>query len=84
VRSDSSGVTCDTRSRLYYSGSMPKRPVTVITSFRLPAAMLKRLDRYAVELARTRPGETFSRADAVRILLARALAEVEALGHGKA
>jgi hypothetical protein len=42
-------------------------------AFRLPESLVKRLDDYAEELAHAQPGLTFTRADAVRVLLVRAL-----------
>lgn len=61
----------------------PKRPRTVMTAFRLPVEMVKRVDLFAAQLQTLRPGETVTRADAVRILLARALDQEEE-HHAKA
>lgn len=47
------------------------------TAFRLPRELLKRLDAHVEQLRREQPGMTISRADAVRVLLGRALDEAE-------
>lgn len=46
-------------------------------AFRLPESLVERLDAYAEELSRAQPGIAFTRADAVRVLLTRALEGVE-------
>lgn len=43
------------------------------TAFRLPEDLVERLDAYAKQVERENPGMTVSRADAVRMLLTRAL-----------
>lgn len=43
------------------------------TAFRLPVSLLARLDAYAEQMATEHPGMTFSRADALRVLLTLAL-----------
>lgn len=52
------------------------------TAFRLPADLIRRLDRLAERFARERPGLAVTRADVVRILLTRAVEEEEER-HGK-
>lgn len=46
-------------------------------AFRFPKALIERLDRYAARLSDEHPGLEFSRSDAVRTLLTRALDEVD-------
>jgi hypothetical protein len=53
-----------------------------MTAFRLEAALLKRLDKYAERLSKE-TGLPATRADVVRLLLMRGLESVEQ-GHGKA
>jgi Arc/MetJ-type ribon-helix-helix transcriptional regulator len=47
------------------------------TAFRLPRSLLKRLDAHVEQLRRAQPGLNISRADAVRMLLTRALDSIE-------
>lgn len=58
------------------------RPPSAVPSqqvgFRFPLELIARLDRYAAELTEQTPGARFTRADAVRSLLTRALDELEA------
>jgi len=56
----------------------PKDDKTVQVAFRLPARLLERLDRHAERLSKLHPGLEFTRVDAVRTLLTRALDEIEA------
>lgn len=42
-------------------------------AFRLPAPLVARLDAHAAKMSAEQPGMTFTRADAVRTLLTRAL-----------
>jgi hypothetical protein len=56
---------------------MAAKEETEQVAFRFPKSLVKRLDRYATQLAEDHPGLEFSRADAVRTLLTRALDEVE-------
>jgi hypothetical protein len=42
-------------------------------AFRLPESLVKRIDGFAATLSRAQPGIEFTRADAVRLLLTRAL-----------
>ena len=48
------------------------------TAFRLPTSLLDRLDAYAARLRAEQPGIAISRADVVRLLLSRALDELDA------
>src|SRR5713226_1714048 len=50
---------------------------TTLVAFRLENELLKRIDAYAKRLEHETPGLKLARADAVRILLVRGLAEVE-------
>ncbi len=50
---------------------------TSLVAFRLENELLKRIDAYAKRLEHETPGLKLARADAVRILLVRGLAEVE-------
>ena len=50
---------------------------TTQAAFRLPDHLIARLDRHAERMSKEHPGLEFSRADAVRTLLTRALDEVE-------
>jgi predicted transcriptional regulator len=63
---------------------MSKPTPMAVTPIRLPPALLRRLDHYAVRLRREHPGARFTRSDAIRLLLERALADVEEVGHGRA
>jgi hypothetical protein len=62
----------DTVNRLNTIGAMPREPTTQV-AFRLADRLLSRVDRHAKRLADEHPGLQFSRADAVRDLLTRAL-----------
>jgi hypothetical protein len=53
------------------------------TAFRLPSALIAKLDRIAERLTAERPGIPITRADVVRMLLTRAVEEEEGR-HGKA
>jgi len=59
-----------------------KAPMKVIP-FRLPADLVKRLDRHAERLRREHPGLNPTRADALRMLLVEALAAKEGRSRGK-
>jgi len=45
-------------------------------AFRLSASLVERLDAYVEQLGEEQPGMSFTRADAVRVLLTRALDDV--------
>lgn len=48
-----------------------------LVAFRLKSDLLERLDQHAVRMEQTNPGLTFSRSDAVRVLLTAALEQAE-------
>jgi len=50
---------------------------TTQVAFRLPNTMLERVDEHVQRMNEANPGLEFSRVDAVRTLLARALSDVE-------
>ncbi len=50
---------------------------TTLVAFRLEEELLKRIDGYAKRLEQATPGLKLARVDAVRVLLLRALEEVE-------
>jgi len=50
---------------------------------RLPSSLLERLDAYAERMRRDMPGRSWRRSDVVRMLLARALNDVEPPKKGK-
>jgi hypothetical protein len=52
--------------------SSKSQPMAVIP-FRLPVPLVKRLDKYAARLRKEHPGMHATRADAVRVLLTKAL-----------
>lgn len=59
---------------------MPKEtdePKTKQYAFRLPPALMARVDRHVLRMNGDNPGLEFSRADAVRSLLTRALDQLE-------
>lgn len=51
---------------------------TTQLAFRMPNGLIERLDRHVARMDRDHPGLTFTRADAVRSLLTRALDELDA------
>jgi hypothetical protein len=59
-----------------YQLRMPSEPTTQV-AFRLPDRLLARIDRHAKRLAKEQRGVQFTRTDAIRDLLSRALDEVE-------
>jgi hypothetical protein len=56
----------------------PAKDKTTQVAFRLPDALLARLDRHAERLSKQHPGLEFTRVDVVRTLLTRALDDIEA------
>src|SRR5262249_42987911 len=56
---------------------------STLVAFRLENELIKRLDAYAKRLEGERPGLKVARVDAVRVLLLRALADVEKPAHPK-
>ena len=55
---------------------MAKEPTTQV-AFRLPDSLIARLDRHVERMSKEHPGLDFTRADAVRSLLTRALDQIE-------
>jgi hypothetical protein len=55
---------------------MAKEPTQQV-AFRLPDSLVARLDRHVERMTKENPGLDFSRADAVRSLLTRALDQIE-------
>jgi hypothetical protein len=53
---------------------------TSLVAFRLENELIKRIDAYAKSLEEERPGLKVARVDAVRVLLLRALGEIEGTG----
>ena len=51
----------------------PMAEPTQQVAFRLPVSLVERLDAYAEHMSKEQPGIDFTRADAVRALLTRAL-----------
>ncbi len=68
--------TIETDERGHAPMAKEKDPTTQV-AFRLPEHLIARLDRHAERMSKEHPGLEFSRADAVRTLLTRALDEVE-------
>lgn len=66
---------------LGYMGSVSNEP-TQQTAFRLPVSLLGRLDHHVEHLRAEQPGMNITRADVVRLLLTRALDELEAAEAG--
>jgi hypothetical protein len=58
------------------TAAMAKEPTTQV-AFRLPDSLITRLDRHVERMTKEHPGLDFSRADAVRSLLTRALDQIE-------
>lgn len=71
---------CNTSS---YSLDVAKAKPMKVVPFRLPAELVKRLDRHAERMSKAQPGLLATRGDAVRVLLTEALDRSEAR-HGKA
>jgi len=61
---------------------MASEPTTQV-AFRFPDALVERLDRHVERMKAATPGIDFSRADAVRSLLTRALDEVEGVDKAR-
>ena len=62
--------------------TMPHEPTTQV-AFRLADRLLSRVDRHVRRLGKASPGLRFTRADAARDLLTRALDSVESEGKSK-
>lgn len=64
---------------------MPQPKPMQVIPFRLPAELVKRLDKHAKRLSTERPGLRVTRADALRMLLNEALDRAEVSnGNAKA
>jgi len=72
----SSLIVVDGSQPFTYHPAVPHEPTTQV-AFRLADRMLARLDRHAKRLGKEHAGIKFTRADAVRDLLTRALDDVE-------
>jgi predicted transcriptional regulator len=57
---------------------MPKQIPMKVIPFRLPADLIKRLDKHAERMQAAQPGLQVTRADALRVLLTEALDREEA------
>ena len=66
----------ETLEALEEGTDMAKEPTTQV-AFRLPDSLIARLDRHVERMTKEHPGLDFSRADAVRSLLTRALDHIE-------
>lgn len=58
------------------NAGVPTEPTTQV-AFRLPDRLVARIDRHIKRLAKDQRGVTFTRTDAIRDLLTRALDRVE-------
>ena len=61
---------------------MPKAE-TISVAFRFSHELVARLDRHAERMSKDNPGIEFTRADAARVLLTRALDQAEGTKRGK-
>ena len=57
-------------------------PKTIQVAFRLEPSLVARLDRHAKRMAERTPGLSYTRVDAVKALLTKALAEEEGKDRG--
>jgi hypothetical protein len=73
---DNVSAWMETLEDLEKGTEMAKEPTTQV-AFRLPDSLIARLDRHLERMAKEHPGLDFSRADAVRSLLTRALDQIE-------
>jgi len=69
----------ETLEALEEETDMAKERTTQV-AFRLPDSLIARLDRHVERMSKEHPGLDFSRADAVRSLLTRALDQIEGAG----
>ena len=60
-----------------------KDPAAAAVAFRLAEDLLERVDAHARRMEAAQPGLTFSRSDAVRVLLNQALDLAEAKARGR-
>jgi hypothetical protein len=73
-------LTIDNVSHYAHAQDMPRKKPSEPTqqcAFRLPVALVHRLDAHAEHLTRSMGGITFARVDAVKMLLTRALEAAE-------
>ena len=73
---DNVNAWIETLEALEEGTDMAKEPTTQV-AFRLPDSLIARLDLHVERMGKEHPGLDFSRADAVRSLLTRALDEIE-------
>ena len=73
---DNVNAWIETLEALEEGTDMAKEPTTQV-AFRLPDSLIARLDRHVERMGKEHPGLDFSRADAVRSLLTRALDQIE-------
>ena len=73
---DNVSAWMETLEELEKGTDMAKEPTTQV-AFRLPDSLIARLDRHVERMTKEHPGLDFTRADAVRSLLTRALDEIE-------
>jgi hypothetical protein len=73
---DNVNAWIETLEALEEGSEMAKEPTTQV-AFRLPDSLIERLDRHVERMTKENPGLDFSRADAVRSLLTRALDQIE-------
>ena len=73
---DNVNAWIETLEALEEGSEMAKEPTTQV-AFRLPDSLIARLDRHVERMGKEHPGLDFTRADAVRSLLTRALDQIE-------
>jgi len=73
---DNVSAWMETLEALEEGSDMAKEPTTQV-AFRLPDNLIARLDRHVERMGKEHPGLDFTRADAVRSLLTRALDQIE-------
>jgi hypothetical protein len=73
---DNVNAWIETLEALEEGTDMAKEPTTQV-AFRLPDSLIARLDRHVERMSQENPGLDFTRVDAVRSLLTRALDQIE-------
>jgi hypothetical protein len=73
---DNVSAWIETLESLDEGTDMAKEPTTQV-AFRLPDSLITRLDRHVERMSKENPGLDFTRVDAVRSLLTRALDQIE-------
>jgi hypothetical protein len=73
---DNVSAWMETLEALEEGSEMAKEPTTQV-AFRLPDSLIARLDRHVERMSQENPGLDFTRVDAVRSLLTRALDQIE-------